>query len=285
MLVLKGRFVLILLAVSLFCPTVVRAGGESQVAGARRVGLGFAYTGVRGDFWSLFMNPAGIAGIQQMEVGAFIERRFLLNEINYGTLGFVTPFKQGKHFAGLDVGGFGFAGYSESRVGLTYATTLFERLSLGAKANYTRVSIDNYGSKSALYVDAGLNCILSKHISIGFRIFNANRAELQKEQDEKIPTTLDVGMAYQVSDKVLIVADIEKQVNFPFSFRGGVEYAPAKFLKARIGASTQPVTVSAGVGLVVKGLNIDFANTLHQYLGYTPSLSLSWRFAKSVEAK
>ena len=103
MLVLKGRFVLILLAVSLFCPTVVRAGGESQVAGARRVGLGFAYTGVRGDFWSLFMNPAGIAGIQQMEVGAFIERRFLLNEINYGTLGFVTPLKQGKHFAGLDV--------------------------------------------------------------------------------------------------------------------------------------------------------------------------------------
>ncbi len=283
--VLKLRILLFLLAVGLIVPTLAIAGGENQAAGARRVGLGFAYTGVRGDFWSLFMNPAGIAGIQQMEVGAFVERRFLLNEINYGTIGFVTPFKEGKHFAGLDLGGFGFAGYNESRIGLTYATTLFDRLSLGAKANYTRVSIDNYGSKGALFVDAGLNCILSKHVSLGFRIFNANRAELQKEQDEKIPTTLDVGVAYQVSDKVLIVADIEKQVNFPFSFRGGVEYAPAKFLKARIGASTQPVTVSAGFGLVVKGLNVDFANTLHQYLGYTPSLSLSWKFAKSDAAQ
>lgn len=283
--VLKLRIVFVLLACCLLGPSNLIAGGESQVAGARRVGLGFAYTGVRGDFWSLFMNPAGIAGIQQMEVGAFIERRFLLNEINYGTVGFVTPFKQGKHFAGVDMGGFGFSGYSESRVGLTYATTLFERLSVGAKANYTRVSIDNYGAQSAIYVDAGLNCILSKHLSAGFRVFNANRAQLQKEQNEKIPTTLDLGIAYQVSDKVLIVADVEKQVNFPYSFRGGVEYAPAKFLKARIGASTQPVTVSAGIGLVVKGLNIDFANTLHQYLGYTPSLSLSWRFAKSGEAK
>jgi hypothetical protein len=260
-----------------------RAGGESQAAGARRVGLGFAYTGVRADFWQLFMNPAGIAGIEQMEAGAFVERRFLLQQLNYATVGFAMPFKNNKHFAGFDASGFGFGGYSESRVGLSYATTLFERLSLGAKVNYMRVSIENYGAKGAVFANVGLSCILSKHITVGFRIFNANRAELQKEEDEKIPTTLDAGMAYQVSDKVLIVADVEKQVNFPLSFRGGVEYAPAKFLKARIGASTQPVTVSAGLGVNVKGLNIDFANTLHQYLGYTPSLSLSWKFGQTAD--
>jgi hypothetical protein len=218
-------------------------------------------------------------------VGAFVERRFLLQQLNYATVGFATPFKHNKHFAGFDVSGFGFGGYSESRVGLTYATTLFERLSLGAKVNYVRVSIDNYGAKSALYANVGLNCILSKHISVGFRIFNANRAELQREQDEKIPTTLDAGLAYRVSDKVLIVADIEKQVNFPVSFRGGVEYAPAKFLTVRAGASTQPVTVSAGLGVNVKGLNIDFSNTLHQYLGYTPCLSLNWKFGKTAEVE
>jgi hypothetical protein len=231
------------------------------------------------------MNPAGIAGIKQMEVGAFVERRFLLSQLNYATVGFVTPFMKGNHTAGLDVSGFGFGGYNESRVGLTYATTLFERLSIGAKANYERISIENYGAKSVFYVNAGINCIVSKHISVGFRIFNANRAELQKDKDEKVPTTLDAGLAYQVIDKVLIVADVEKQVNFPISFRGGVEYAPAKFLKARIGASTQPVTVSAGLGLVVKSMNIDFSNTLHQYLGYTPSLSLSWKFGKTEEVK
>jgi hypothetical protein len=275
----------LLLALCTWIPQHLLAGGEAQVAGARRVGLGFAYTGVRGDFWSLFMNPAGIAGLQQMEIGAYVERRFVLQQLNYGTLGFAMPFKNGKHFAGFDVSAFGFDAYSESRIGLTYATTLFERLSLGAKVNYNRISIQNYGAKGVLYADIGLNCILSKHISVGFRVYNASRSQLLRDPDEKIPTTLDAGLAYQVSDKVLIVADVEKQVNFPISFRGGVEYAVAKFLKARVGASTQPVTLSAGIGVNVKSLNIDFTNTLHQYLGYTPTLSLSYRIGKKEEVK
>jgi len=231
------------------------------------------------------MNPAGIAGLKQMEAGAFVERRFLLQQLNYATVAFATPFKHGKHFAGFDAGGFGFGGYSESRIGLTYATTLFERLSIGAKINYTRFAIPDYGAKSALFADVGINCILSKHISVGFSISNATRSELLRDLDEKIPTTIDAGLAYQLSDKVLIVADVEKQVNFPVSFRGGVEYAVAKFLRVRAGASTQPVTLNAGFGVNVKALNIDFANTFHQYLGYTPSLSLGYKFGKTEEKK
>jgi hypothetical protein len=273
----------LLLVIGLLLPKLSWAGGETQAAGARRVGLGFAYTGVRGDLWTIFLNPAGIAGLQQMEAGAFVERRFILSQLNYGTLAFATPFKNDKHFAGFDVSAFGFGDYSEARLGLTYATTLFQRISLGAKVNYTRLSIQNYGAKSALSADVGLNCILSKHVSIGFSVFNASRSELIRDENEKIPTTLDAGLAYQVSDKVLIVADVQKQVNFPTSFRGGVEYAVSKHFKARIGASSAPVTASAGFGVVVKGLNIDFANTLHQYLGYTPSFSLSYRIGKKAE--
>jgi hypothetical protein len=282
---LKRSTLLLLFAGLFMLPFQVIAGGESQAAGARRVGLGFAYTGVRGDFWQLFMNPAGIAGLQQMEVGAYVERRFVLQSLNYGTIGFAMPFSKGRHFAGFDVSAYGFGAYNESKLGLTYATTLFDKISLGAKLNYNRFGIQDYGNKSALFVNAGLNCILSKHVSIGFRIFNASRSELLRDQDEKIPTTIDAGLAYQVSDKVLIVADIEKQVNFPLSFRGGVEYIPSKHFRARVGASTQPVTISAGLGVNVKNLNIDFSNTLHQYLGYTPSLSLGYRFIKAEEVK
>jgi hypothetical protein len=280
---LKGPRLGLLLVICLMLPLSLLAGGETQVAGARRVGLGFAYTGVRGDLWSLFSNPAGIAGLKQMEVGTYVERRFTM--LNYGTIAFATPFKNGKHFAGLDVSGLGLDTYNESRVGLTYATTLFDRISLGAKINYTHFSITNYLSKSAIFADVGLNCILSKHISVGFRVFNASRSEIIKDKDEKIPTTIDGGIAYQVSDKVLIVADVQKQVNFPLSIRGGVEYAITKILKARVGASSEPVAVSAGIGINVKGLNIDFASTLHQYLGYTPMLSLGYRFGKTEEVK
>lgn len=262
------------------------AGGENQAAGARRVGLGFAYTGVRGDFWTLFHNPAGIAGIKQMEVGAFVERRFLLNQLNSGTIGFVMPFNGDRHFAGFDVSSFGFGGYSDSKIGLTYAALLLEKLSLGAKVNYVRTSIPDYGTKSSVFVDFGLLASITENISAGFRVYNASQSYISKPLEEKIPTTLDVGIAYQASDKVLVVADVQKQVNFSASFRGGIEYAILDILKARIGASTNPTTLNAGLGLVLKnGLNIDFANTLHQHLGYTPSFSLSWRFRSKSESK
>ena len=255
------KITLFLLLSLTLAPYSVDAGNENQPSGARRISLGNAYMGVRGDFWSLYANPAGIAGISGMQVGAFVERRFLLSELNIGTVGFVMPFMD-KHYAGIDFAGFGFGGYNESRIGLAYATTILDRISLGAKINYTRTSITDYGASAAIFVNAGINAKITDELSIGFRVFNANQAEIQREIEEKIPTVLDLGFAYQLSDKVLVVMDMEKQVNYPFSFRGGVEYAFLKNFKARVGGSTQPVTVSAGLGMSLKSFDLDFCEFL-----------------------
>lgn len=278
----KTSTILLLLLASSF--SAAWAGNENQPAGARRISLGGAYMGVRGDFWQLWGNPAAIAGVSGMEAGASVERRFLLNKLNFGTVGFVMPF-QDKHYAGISMSGFGFSSYTESNVGLTYATTLAGRLSLGAQVNYTRTSIDFYGATGAVVVNAGVNALIAEGLSLGFRVYNANQANIRREAaDEKIPTLLDLGLAYNVSDKVLLVADVQKQVNFPTSFRGGVEYAFLKNFKARLGATTQPTTLNAGVGFSAKSLDIDFSNSFHETLGYTPSLSLNYRFkSKSQE--
>lgn len=267
-----------LIAAVLFS-SLLFAGNENQASGARRAGLGQAYAGVRGDFWQLFMNPAGMTGLEAPQVGAYFEQRYLLSELNYGTAGFIYPFKE-RHYAGIDFSGFGFGSYNEARIGLAYATTLFERLSVGAKFNYSRTSIENYGSAGAVFFDLGLNLEIIEGLSMGARIFNANQADLQAEIGEQIPTTIDIGGAYQVTDRVLFVMDVQKQVNFPVSFRGGIEYGVLDFLQVRAGVSTEPVTVNFGFGLDYKGLEFDFSNSLHEYLGYTPSLSLSYRFNK-----
>lgn len=265
------------LILALLLPHFASAGNENQPIGARRVGLGSAYAAVKGDFWQLFMNPSGIAGLEGPQVGAFFERRYLLSELNSGAVGFVYPFKN-KHYAGIDFGGFGFGDYNESRIGLTYATSLFDRLSLGAKVNYSRTSITNYGASSTVYLDLGLSLEIVEGFTMGARIFNANQAELDREIGEEIPSTIDIGLGYQVTDRVLVVVDAQKQVNFPVSFRGGIEYKILDFLQARVGASTAPVTLNLGIGLEYKDVVFDFSNSYHEYLGYTPSLSLSYRF-------
>lgn len=270
------------LILALLLPHFASAGNENQPIGARRVGLGSAYAAVKGDFWQLFMNPSGIAGLEGPQVGAYFERRYLLSELNSGAVGFVYPFKN-KHYAGVDFGGFGFGDYNESRIGLTYATSLFDRLSLGAKVNYTRTSIANYGASSAIFLDLGLSLEIVEGFTMGARIFNANQAELDREIGEEIPTTLDIGLGYQVTDKVLVVLDAQKQVNFPVSFRGGIEYAILDFLQVRAGASTAPVTLNFGIGLEYKGVIFDFSNSYHEFLGYTPSFSLSYKFKSSSD--
>lgn len=253
------------------------AGGEEQPTGARRIGLGGAFTAVGGDFWGIFANPAGISGMQSMAAGVHIEQRYLLSGLNYGAIGFATPFKE-KHYAGLDVSGFGFNKYRESRVGLTYATTIFERLSLGAKFNYSITSIENYGNAGSFFVDAGLIGKVSDELSIGFKVFNANQAAIHKETNERIPTILSFGAAYQPSDKVLVVADLEKHVNYPLSFRGGFEYAFVEKFRARVGVSTAPVSFNAGLGFNSDKIDIDFAMSWHEQLGFTPFLSLGYKF-------
>ena len=264
------------------------AGGDNQPIGGRRISLGNAYTGVRGDFWSLYANPAGLAGMKDMQAGVFFERRFLLKELNLGTAAFAMPFKT-RHVAGINFGGFGFGGYSETNVAASYAVALLDKLSLGVKMNYLRASIMGYGATGALIVDAGINAQIAKGLTIGFSGYNINQARLNATQidgnKDQIPSTLSLGMAYQASDKVLLVADVEHQVNFPTSFRGGVEYAILPILKARVCAGSAPVYFNAGLGLQIKNLDIDWANSYHQVLGYTPSLSLSYRFVKKSADK
>jgi len=266
------------------CYSFLHAGGEQQAIGGRRISLGGAYAGIRGDYWSLNANPSGLFGIESMQAGVFVERRFLLNQMNHGNAGFALPFME-RHAAGISFGGFGFGGYSDSQIGFTYAAKVIDQIHLGARINYKRTSIANYGSAGALVVDAGLNAMLSKGLTFGFCVYNANQARLNRELFEQIPTTLEMGLAYQASDKVLIVADLQKQINFPYSFRGGVEYALIPTLKARIGVSTQPVTLNAGLGLDWKGLLVDWSNSYHEYLGYTPALSISYRFGNKPQEK
>lgn len=266
-----------------FSPTLSKltfAGGEEQLTGASRIGMGGAFTAVGKDFWSLYANPAGIAGIDYMAAGLHIEQRFLVSGLNYGAMGFVSPFKE-KHYLGVDVSSLGFDLYRESRIGVAYATTLFDRISMGVKMNYNITSIQNYGTSGSFFVDAGLIANVTKGLNLGFKVFNANQASIQKEISERIPTILSFGASYELSDKVLLVSDLEKNVNYPLSYKGGFQYAFVDKFKARLGVSTAPVTFNAGLGFASTNLVIDIATSWHQQLGFSPFLSVCYRFNQS----
>jgi len=255
------------------------ANDPPPAVGARAVGLGHAYQGIRGDYWSLYHNPAGISGVKKISAGAYVVRRFNVKELTSGSAGLVLPFLEGDHTLGLDFTTFGFSAYRENRIGLTYATTLMEKVSIGVKLNYANLAIPTYGSESSLYVDVGVNTQISSQLSLGFTATNVNRAKLgQDPAAEALPTVVTAGLAYQPSDRVMLVADVQKDVDHPLSVRGGIEYYLNDFVIARVGVSNEPVSWQAGLGLVKDAMQIDFAFGYTDRLGYSPHISLSYAF-------
>ena len=74
------------------------------------------------------------------------------------------------------------------------------------------------------------------------------------------------------------MADVQKDIDHPVSFRGGFEYTIIEGLYARMGVSTEPLTINGGLGLKYKKIKLDATFGFHERLGYTPHVSMSYEF-------
>ncbi len=273
----------LLFAVLLTAQFLLKAGGGDPPlgVGARASAMGYAYTAVRADFWGLFQNPAGIAGIKETEAAVYVQQRFQLKELTYGGAGIAMPFAR-VHAGGFSVNSSGFAAYRENRVGVCYAVELAEALAIGVRANYASLSITDYGSVSTVYLDIGAQTRLSSEWTVGFSAQNVNRSHLtfQNGSEEDLATFATLGISYQPGNSVFVTAEAVKDLAYPLGWRIGAEYHPVTAFAIRIGASRAPVTWNAGIGWAKGPLVFDFAYGFHESLGYTPTFSLNYKLQK-----
>ncbi|MDW3647930.1 MAG: hypothetical protein R8P61_12760 [Bacteroidia bacterium] len=256
---------------------------QAPASGGRAVAMGKAYTGVGGDYWALFHNPAGIAGMDGAQAGVYLEQRFLLSELNFAQAGFATSFADNQAF-GFSLSSFGFDAYQENSVGLVYGIEVLNRIRVGAGIKYGILNIQEQGNDGSLLVQVGIQTQVNSELSIGFSAYNVNRAQLDVQGvPEIIPSILRGGLAYSASDRVLLVFDLVKDVDHALSYRGGLEYEINEVLKARGGVGTEPLSFSLGLGIDWKEFQADFASSYTERLGYSPHLSISYRFGKSAK--
>ena len=88
-------------------------------------------------------------------------------------------------------------------------------------------------------------------------VFNPVRMDLSEDGQDKLPTVMNFGAAYTFSEKVMIAAEVEKDLDYDMMFKVGVEYQIIEMLELRAGVSTNPTLVSFGAGL-------NFKNTGHR---------------------
>ncbi|MGM0547150.1 MAG: hypothetical protein ACQEST_10580 [Bacteroidota bacterium] len=247
------------------------------VMGARELAVGQAHTALQYTDWSMFGNPALMAQ-NERSVSFFGVRYFGLSEISDMATSVTYPTKYGVIGAGAHR--YGFDLFNENRMRLGYKNA-FQGFHFGAILNYSHVvQGGGYGSAGALGFDVGVAATVVSDLWIGAKATNINQPEYGSRNNEKLPRELSIGLSYQLSDITLFTTDVVKDVQFPISYRAGIEATIIEELVGRVGITTEPQTFSAGIGYNsdLWGANIAVQRHENNALGYSPAIDfkISW---------
>lgn len=230
----------------------------------------------RSDANALFGNQAGLASLEKSNVLISTERRFNLTELSSHSAGAAIVSNAGTF--GLSIHYFGFSEYNEQKIGLAYARKLGQKFNIGAQVDYLGTRIKEFGNVNTYTFELGILANLNSKLDLGAHIFNPVNADRGLEE-EPLETIFSLGLSYRASDKFTIMADAEAEFDFDLNYKLGIDYTLNEVVHFRFGAFTEPVTLSFGLGLLIKEqLYIDFASSYQTVLGLTPGIGVRYAF-------
>lgn len=227
---------------------------------------------VANDVYSVFGNQAGLAQLETTSFSVFGENRFALANINQFSAGVGIPTSAGTFGLGLQY--FGFEDYNEQKVSIAYARKLAKRFSIGAAVDYLNFRIPIEGNQGNITFELGLQGEVTDQITLGVLIFSP--VTISWTENDVVPTIFALGGSYQPTDKIRIIAEVEKDFELPVNFKAGLEYRLIEVLAVRVGVNTYPIQNSFGLGIFLKNLQIDVAAVYHQVLGVTTGFSVKY---------
>lgn len=249
--------------------------------GSRSVSLANASVCLE-DVWAYHHNPGALAGIQHVSAGAYYEARFLARELQTQALALAIPLKKGVLSVGSQF--YGYEQYRHTRAGAGYSLLLGEKIGAGVQVNLQQLRFGgNYGSSTNATVEAGFLATISPKWKIGASVLNIGRQRIAPLENDRFTSVIRIGSHYRPSKKVAVLLEAEKQVVYPITFRGALEYLPAESFAVRFGAQSGPTEFAFGVGYKTSGFQFDAGTKYHAVLGWTPNVGLCYQFAPHAE--
>lgn len=244
--------------------------------GSRQNAMGFAFTSIADDHWSLFYNPAGISKIKNLNAGVYFSPApFGLKELATGSAVITKKFSFGN--MGLGFQYYGFELFQENHISIVYAKNLFPEFQFGIKLTYNYLNIKNYGNDYSIGLDFGILTSLSDALQLGFAATNLNRPTYGVNK-EKLKQNFSGGISYKPLSNFLISMELEKEVRYPFNFKAGLEYFIIKYLALRFGFNTEPDNFTGGIGISYSKFQFNYSFISHNYLGLTHSFGVDFNF-------
>ncbi len=236
--------------------------------------MGYAATCTR-DGWSVFNNPAGLAGIEVFQTGVVFERIAAFPSFDRMGVFAVIPWKIGS--TAIAASRFGDDLYNEQLITLAYGNR-FGLASLGAAVRYMRFHTEGFGGKSVASFSAGGIAELTPWLLVGARITNIIQPELA--EGEKLPTMMSAAIAVSHRKKLFATVEVEKDLDFDPIIKVGTEYMFYKKFAIRSGFNLNPAAAFGGFGLTRSRFTMDYAFSWHADWPIAHALSMGFQLLK-----
>ncbi|MGP1446257.1 MAG: hypothetical protein ACTTKO_01835 [Candidatus Limimorpha sp.] len=232
------------------------------------------------DLWALQNNPAGLSRLDGFSFGLYYENRWMQKATAFKCAGIAVPTKFGS--IGLGFNQFGYENYHENKFGLAYAKAFGPYIQIGLQLDYLLLNTGfDYGSQSAATFELGLQSHLTEKLTLGAYVFNPAHFKLNTFNDEPVPVVMRFGLAYRFTKTFVGECEIEKNTDYEgVSLRGGLEYEAVKHFYIRAGAQTNPGIFTFGVGYRISVVQIDVSAQMHQVLGQSLQIGMTFSFDK-----
>jgi opacity protein-like surface antigen len=225
--------------------------------------------------WATTNNPAGMPWLTKGGIGVGYRNAFAIENLGTKSIATVLPF--GHSAFGLSMHSFGYASYSNSRIGVSYGLRLGEKLSMGVQAQFHSLVLEEvYGKVNYFTIGLGVRYVASKNLIFGVHLNNPNQARVAEYNSERSPSRIAAGMSYTWSPRLRMTAEMQQVSNQKGGIRAGLEYAPVSSIVVRCGGGTGPTLFSFGFGWKVKYIDLDVSTHYHDVLGFSPQISLTW---------
>ncbi len=269
---MKRLFSLILF----LCATALFAQFENTDIGARPIAMGGAFTSVSDNSFAVFYNPAGLGQISFREAAVYYSPApYGLSELSTASVSYAEPTGFGTFAAAFKT--YGFELYRENNFILSYGNSFKDKIYVGANINVYNLHIQNYNNATAFGLDIGAMAYLSKFLQWGFFGKNITGSKIG-ESKEKIARVYRTGFMYQPESYLRIAAEAEKDVRYPVSIRGGIEYNVIDYIDLRAGVGSEPSLFSAGIGINYDKFSFDYSFSKSADLGFSHLGTVSFNF-------
>ncbi len=240
--------------------------------GTKAIGLGNAFVAVADNPWAVAYNTAGLAQCKTFQASAFyVPQQFGLPELRTTALSASFAIKPGT--VGILIERFGFDLYNTSTFECGYGFFAGPTIAVGATVGVDRVSIARYGAATGTTLDLGCMGWPTPELTLGFVLRNVTAATIGSTR-ERLPQNVLFGVSYTPIEGFLLVAEVEKDLQFPVVVKAGVEQNVLDLLSLRCGMSNNPDKFTAGFAVKYAGIEFGYAGYSHPDLGWTHQIDL-----------